>query len=80
MGWIDQDWEKEYDLDAMYAQERQSLLEQEYFEHEQKLLNKIKKHENKRNITPLRCDIEKRIKHGRHSFTKSLSRRRGKRT
>jgi len=80
MDWMNQDWEREAELDVIYAQERQSLLEQEYFDYEKKLLNKIKKHENKRNITPLRRDLEERTKHGRNSSVKRVIRRRPRNT
>ena len=81
MNWIKQDWEHEAALDAVYAQERQLLIEQEYFEYESKERNPAKitykKHGNKNNTSSLSRVDKKRTQLRYNIFTKA-SRRKNK--
>lgn len=77
MDWIEQDWEREAQLDIVYAQERQSLIEQEYFEYEKALDKKTKKDENKHNTTPLPGDRKKGVQ-PRRNISPKIGRRKNR--
>ena len=79
MDWINQDWEREAELDVVYAVERQLLIEQEYFEYESKQKRKpakitYKKHGNKSN-TPSLSRVAEKGAHLRRNLPAKVSRR-----
>lgn len=81
MNWINQDWEREADLDQVYATERQLLIEQEFFEHESDLKRKpakiTYKNGNKNNTSSLSRNSRKGIQL-RHNLSSKSSRKRSR--
>ena len=81
MNWIKQDWEREADLDQVYAVERQLLTRQEFFEHEngKKKPAKItyKLNGNKSN-SPSLFGVDKKRVQLRCDISAKISRRRDK--